>query len=187
MSGETPGGEDPVQVLLAQLADLRSQQSELRDQFMLLEEARARDVERLNDLAGALLAKKQAEEDAYEPVPAPRWWQATRDERAEAIGRLRAWVETVFRPGYGHLARKMRPCWDQHDLCLYVLDWLSESWTVIHYPDERDTGLLWTSMDWHTRFLPAAAALLEAETESCDHLTPEPATVPAVDPFAGTP
>jgi hypothetical protein len=173
----------PLEAIVEQLA-------ELRDQITILEEARARDVERFAKLEKTVAKTEKAvakkKQEGYEPEPAPRWWRASAEERREAIGRLRAWVETVFRPGYGHLAAKVRPCWDQHDLCLYVLDWLSESWTVIHQPDERDVGLLWTSMDWHTRFLPVAVSLLEAETESCDHLAPE-AAVPAIDPFAGTP
>src|SRR5260221_3734776 len=53
----------------------------------------------------------------YRPIPAPRWWQLTGSERAAAIARLRAWVETVFRPGYAHLAAQVGPCWEQHDLC----------------------------------------------------------------------
>jgi hypothetical protein len=172
MSG---GGGNPLDGVLTQVA-------ELRDQVALLEEGRARDVERFAKLEAAPAKKKL---ETYEPAPAPRWWEASAAERREATARLRSWTETVFRPCYGHLAAKLRPCWDQHDLCLIVLDWLSESWTVIHHPAERDTGLLWTSMDWHTRFLPSAAALLEAETESCDHLTPA-ATAPGVDPFAST-
>ena len=94
----------------------------------------------------------------------------------------------MFRPGYGHLAAKLGDCWERHDLCLYVLDWLSETWTAIYKPAGRDTGALWTAADWHTRFLPSAVALLEAEAASCDHMPapPWPAGSGA-DPWAGSP
>jgi hypothetical protein len=171
-----PAPEPSLDAVLAQLA-------ELRDQLVLLEASHQHDQERIDKLAAAI-ARKKAE--GYDPVPAPRWWQAASSERDDAIKRLRAWTDTVFRRGYGHLAAKVGHCWDQHDLCLYVLDWLSETWTVIYKPEQRDAGMLWTAADWYTRFLPQAVAMLEAETAGCDHLPREPAA-PWADPWAGTP
>ena len=109
-------------------------------------------------------------------------WHLTGDERAAAIDRLRAWVDMVLRPGYGHLAKKLGPCWEQHDLCLYTLDWLSEMHRLIYQPGEREWGILATQADWQTRFLPAALAQLDEETHSCDHLPGA-----GSDPWAGTP
>ena len=60
-------------------------------------------------------------------------------ERDEALSRLRAWVEQIYRPGYGHLAATRGPCWDQHPLCLYRLDWLMELWSALYLTPERDT------------------------------------------------
>ena len=57
--------------------------------------------------------------DGYCPEPAPAWWKLAADDRQEPIARLRAWVEQVYRPGYGHLAAGLGPCWPAHDLCLY--------------------------------------------------------------------
>ena len=62
----------------------------------------------------------------YRPSAQPRLWKLDGQARDEAIGRLRAWVEQVYRPGYGHLSASLGDCWEQHPLCLYVLDWLSE-------------------------------------------------------------
>jgi hypothetical protein len=176
----SPGPEPALDAVLAQLA-------ELRDQVVLLEAVQHRDGERIAKLDAARQHRENKEQQAYEPAPAPRWWQASSSERGDAIARLRAWVDTVFRPGYGHLAAKVGHCWDRHDLCLYVLDWLSESWTVIYTPRERDTGMLWTAADWHTRFLPAAVTALEAETAGCDHLPSEVDGPLQRDPWAGTP
>ena len=121
-------------------------------------------------------APRQPGDEGYQPIPAPRWWQLQGRERAEAVARLRAWVETVFRPGYGHLAEQVGPCWEQHDLCLYQLAWLSEMHTAIFLAPER---LLASEADWHTRLLPAAVALMAEETGRCDHLHRAPELSPA--------
>jgi hypothetical protein len=170
-----PAPDSPLDAVLAQLA-------ELRDQVTLMEAAQQRDQERLDQLAAALKRKKA---ETYEPASAPRWWQLSADERFDAVQRIRSWVDTVFRPGYGHLAAKLGGCWEHHDLCLYYLDWLSETWTVIHQSATRDVGMLWTSADWHTRFLPSAVAILEAEAAACDHL-PVRSQQAGADPWAGT-
>ena len=178
---------------LAQLADLQGQVGDLAD-------ARARDAARLRAMASALrrrtrqadtaMARKairrqrraQPGDDSYQPIPAPRWWQLHGRERAEAIVRLRAWVDTVFRPGYGHLAGQVGPCWEQHDLCLYQLAWLSEMHTAIFLAPGR---VLASEADWHVRFLPAAVALIAEETGRCDHLHRAPAAERrGADPWA---
>ena len=56
--------------------------------------------------------------------------EATAEARSEPVTRLQAWVERVYRPGYGHLAAGLGPCWPSHDLCLYGLDILAELWSV---------------------------------------------------------
>jgi hypothetical protein len=122
-------------------------------------------AEQLAALAGAADGGTKG----YEPVPAPRWWQLEGQDRQEAIGRLRAWVATVFRPGYGHLAASLGPCWEQHPLCLYLLDWLSELWSVLYLTPSRGPATLAGQADWQTRLLSAAAAQLAAETCRCDH------------------
>ena len=40
----------------------------------------------------------------YQPVPPPRWWRLGDRERDTMTGRLRAWVEQIYRPGYGQIA-----------------------------------------------------------------------------------
>ena len=71
-----------------------------------------------------LTATSQADPDpdGYRPGPAPAWWKLAAADRQEPVARLRAWVEQVYRPGYGHLAASLGPCWASHDLCLYGLD-----------------------------------------------------------------
>ena len=186
MSTPDPAG-DAVAAVLMELAEIREQVTGLRI-------ARADDQSRITDLTVALQritgqrrgGRKDGEQgESYEPIPAPRWWQLAGEERADAIDRLRAWVATVFRPGYGHLARQVGPCWEQHDLCLYLLAWLSELHAVIFLAPER---LLTSEADWHIRLLPAATAQMAAETGGCDHLAPAGGiTRIGADPWAESP
>ncbi len=75
--------------------------------------------------------------DGYRPRPAPTWWKLTGQARDDAVAELRAWVEEVYRPGYGHLAAALSPCWEQHDLCLYGLDIASQLWDALYLQPAR--------------------------------------------------
>src|SRR5689334_10840679 len=50
------------------------------------------------------LAAASPDPDGYCPGPAPAWWKLAAADRSEPVARLRAWVEQVYRPGYGHQA-----------------------------------------------------------------------------------
>ena len=108
-----------------------------------------------------------ADGDGYEPAPAPRWWVLQDEERRNATERLRAWVEQVYRPGYGHLSGALPGCWEQHPLCLYILDWLSELWSVLYVSGSRSPGTLAGQAEWQTRLLPAAADQMAHEAAGC--------------------
>jgi hypothetical protein len=111
------------------------------------------------------------EQAGYQPPEAPKFWRLDGPARDAAIGKLRAWVEQVYRPGYGHLAASLGDCWDQHPLCLYILDWLSELWSVLYLAPARTAGTLAGQAEWHTRLLAAAAEQLARETRGCTHGT----------------
>ena len=87
----------------------------------------------------------------YQPPAAPKFWKLDGPARDAAIGKLRAWVEQVYRPGYGHLSASLGECWEQHPLCLYILDWLSELWSVLYLAPARTAGTLAGQAEWHTR------------------------------------
>jgi len=114
----------------------------------------------------------------YRPVAAPRWWKLAQEEREMALDRLHAWVEQIYRPGYGKLAATLPACWEQHPLCLYVLDWLSELWSVLYLAPGRHGGSLAAQGEWQTRLLPAAAEQMAYETTGCPH-GPGPGRRPA--------
>jgi hypothetical protein len=124
---------------------------------------------RLTELAPERGNADSAEGDSYRPAPAPRWWQLSGDEREQGLARLRAWVEQVYRPGYGHLATALGPCWEQHALCLYGLDWLMELWSLLYLAPDRTAGTIASQAEWQTRLLPALAEQMFLETARCDH------------------
>jgi hypothetical protein len=107
----------------------------------------------------------------HNPAPSVEWWadDLTPEDRAAALARIRAWVDQIYRPHYGYLAAPLAECWDQHPLCLVTLDWFSELWAVLYLRPSRTAGVLNSQAEFATRFLPAVAAQLKAETSSCDH------------------
>ena len=108
------------------------------------------------------------DDGGYQPRPAPAWWKLPPDERRVPTAELRDWVEHVYRPGYGHLAASLSPCWPEHDLCLYGLDIASQLWCALYLQPARSTALLSAQAEYQVRVLPALAAQLAAETARCD-------------------
>ena len=115
------------------------------------------------------LSSSPPDSGGYHPDPAPAWWKLPAAERHEPLARLHAWVEQVYRPGYGHLAATIAPCWPSHDLCLYGLDILSTLWSVLYLQPERTTRLLSAQAEYQARILPALTAQLVTETTTCSH------------------
>jgi hypothetical protein len=148
--------------------------SEQRGRLEALEagqETTTADVAALTEKLASLTAEDDS--DRYRPAPSPRWWQLEGDARAAEIDRLAAWVEQVYRPGYGHMARSLGACWQEHDLCLYVLDVLAELHTWLYQPARtRAVGRLTSQADWHARLLVPLADLLARETKACSHGLP---------------
>lgn len=128
----------------------------------------------LADLAGRIqalenLLASQPDHASYTPIPAPRWWLLAGEKRAEAVARLAAWVDQVYRPSYGHLAALLPECWAEHNLCVFVLDWLCELHSVLYLRARRPASVLAGQAEWTIRQLPAAADLMAAEARGCDH------------------
>jgi hypothetical protein len=176
---------DPITSILDQLAAYREQLTRLDTREAGHHAALGSQLDELTELAASigrtlrdyaadlarLTGTSQAgtEPDSYRPDPAPLWWQLPADGRAEPVARLRAWVERVYRPGYGHLAAALGPCWDQHDLCLYGLDIMSELWSVLYLQPVRSPALVSAQAEYQARILPALADQLRIETNRCGH------------------
>ena len=123
-------------------------------------------VEALDRQVTDLAAQLAPDLGGYHPDPAPAWWKLAAADRQEPIARLQAWVEQVYRPGYGHLAATFGPCWPSHDLCLYGLDILSGLWSVLYLQPDRTPRLLSAQAEYQARILPALAAQLMTETST---------------------
>jgi hypothetical protein len=149
-------------------ADIR-QQAERTARLQALDEALAALAVKVSEV----LPDEQGSARVYAPRPAPRWWDLSGEARAAEIGRLRGFVEHVYRPGYGHLAARLRPCWESHDLCLYCLDIAAELHAVLYLQSRRTVSLLNGQAEYATRVLPALADLMSTETRSsCQHHSP---------------
>jgi hypothetical protein len=135
---------------------------------------------KLTDLVPTHAHGEDVDDDSYQPAPTARWWKLTGDDRDQALTRLRAWVEQIYRPGFGHLAAALGLCWDQHPLCLYGLDWLMELWSILYLAPARTAGTIASQAEWQTRLLPALAEQMYLETTRCPHARqPGPQPPPA--------
>ena len=154
---------DPLTAVLDQLAAHHDQIARL-----------GRTVQDLQGTMAQLADSPPADQDADDNLanPVPKWWKLPAEQRREPLSRLRAWVEQVYRPGYGHLAATLGPCWEAHDLCLYGLDILAELWSVLYLQDRRSAGLLSAQAEYQARILPALSAQFMTETTGCGHARP---------------
>jgi hypothetical protein len=160
-----------------QLTAAMDQLAAQREQITRLDAREAGHYATLAGLLAGLTARPspgQAREDTdgYQPDPAPPWWQLSPADRRDPVARLGAWVDQVYRPGYGHLAAALGPCWPAHDLCLYALDIASALWSALYLQPGRDHALLSAQAEYQARILPALAAQLAAETTRCGHTRP---------------
>jgi len=176
---------DPITAIVDQLAAHAEQLTRLDTRQADHHAAVSRQLTELTNQAGALgrvvqehaaaltrltaASQTGPDPDGYCPGPAPTWWKLAAADRPEPTARLRAWVEQVYRPGYGHLAATLGPCWDQHDLCLYGLDILSELWSVLYLQPDRSPALVSAQAEYQARILPALADQLRIETNRCGH------------------
>jgi hypothetical protein len=134
-----------------------------------------RSVENLKETVDQLVRRWNAlfppdDPDArfYSPIPTPRFWTLQGRDRELAIQRLRAWVDAVYKTQFGFIARKLPACWEQHDLCLVVLDVASELHSCLYLQPTRNQGLLSGQAELLTRLMPALADLMTSEGK-CEH------------------
>lgn len=127
----------------------------------------------------AELLPPQLAEDVYKPENTRRWWwdldpandhpdapgtpeDRTKD-RDEAVADLREWVETIYRPYYGYMSGTMGDCWEQHDMCLVILDCMSELWKFLYLSSPRTPRSLSAQVDWQMRAVKELADQLATE------------------------
>ena len=159
--------DDPITAVLQQLADHHDQLTQLTELITGIGDTLREHQAALEKLAQTPPA--DAGPDGYRPSTPPSWWKLPAADRTEPIARLQAWIEQVYRPGYGHLAATLAPCWSSHDLCLYGLDILSDLWSVLYLQPGRTPRTLSAQAEYQARILPALADQLQAETQRCRH------------------
>jgi hypothetical protein len=142
------------------------------DQLAAHHEQIARLDRTVQDLQRTLAPPVERDADDHLANPVPKWWKLPAEQRSGPLSRLRAWVEQVYRPGYGHLAATLAPCWEAHDLCLYGLDILAELWSALYLQEQRSAGLLSAQAEYQARILPALSAQFTTETTGCGHARP---------------
>jgi hypothetical protein len=110
----------------------------------------------------------------YRPEPSPQIWQGANgrwvmpaEERRELATRLRDWVDRVYRPAFGHLARALPDCWEQHPYCLMLLDVLRERHSCLYAQSARDAQIAAQQAEFHIRAVPELSVLLGAERKNC--------------------
>jgi hypothetical protein len=191
-------GNDPITAIADQLAAHAEQLTRLDARQAEHHAAVSGRLAELSDQAAALgcviqehaaaltrlAATSQAGPDPndYCPGPAAAWWKLAAADRAEPVARLRAWVEQVYRPGYGHLAAGLGPCWPAHDLCLYGLDIAAELWSALYLRPDRSPALVSAQAEYQARILPALADQLRLETNTCGH--PRNPALPGGQPWS---
>jgi hypothetical protein len=174
-SADGPAGLDEV---LRSIGEHSDELALLRQTLTTLGEAAAAQagtIGSLQDQMAALLAE-DAPERGYKPVPAPRWHELSLDEYEEEVARLRSWVDEVFRPCYGHIVAGLHDCWPKHPLVLVLLDYLSETWKVLHLRRSRSSQILGTQLEFQLRYLPAAAEMLTEDMRQCARVHQAPGT-----------
>ena len=85
----------------------------------------------------------------------------------------------VFRPLYGHVAAGLHDCWPRHPLTLVLLDYLAETWKVLHLRRSRSAQILGTQLEFQLRYLPAAAEMLTEDMRQCARVHQVPGARPA--------
>src|SRR6266567_2514934 len=96
-------------------------------------------------------------------------------DQVTALASLAASLKDISADQAQAIAASLGDCWDQHPLCLYLLDWLSELWSVLYLQPARTPGQLAGQAEWQTRLLTAAADQLARETRATARTRPRAA------------
>ena len=172
-----------IAVLGDRLADLRRTVDELglaieaargtiADQGAILGslEGLATLVDELTHRFNAIFPPDDPSSGFYSPIPSPRFWQLEGTQRAQAIARLRAWLDEVYAPTFGRIAATLPQCWESHPLILTLLDIASELHSCLYLQPRRNQGMLAGQAEYLTRIIPALADLMAKDKAVCRQL-----------------
>ena len=127
-------------------------------------------VDELTQRFNAIFPPDDPNSGFYSPIPSPRFWLLEGTERVQAIARLRAWVDEVYAPTFGHIAATLPECWESHPLILTLLDIASELHSCLYLQPRRNQGMLAGQAEYFTRIIPALADLMARDKAACRQL-----------------
>jgi hypothetical protein len=101
-------------------------------------------------------------------APQMRWHELDEAGRAEAVARIRAWVDTVYRQQFPR-AGDIAPCWADHPVCVVLLDVLSQLHAALYHGTKRSWGLVHNQAELYVRFGREITALVHDELAGCKY------------------
>jgi hypothetical protein len=155
----TPDSES-LAALAAQLADLRGKVVYLQSRIERAGLGAAGLPAQVAELAQAVAALSQDE-----TVPrhtAPYWLGLALDVYAARLAELGAWVSEVLAVNYPDALRSA--CWASQPAAIWELSTLREEWLRVY---DRACPDLAGALAWHDRWLPGAAAQVNAAMKDC--------------------
>jgi hypothetical protein len=156
----TTSEDESVAALAAQLADLRGKVVYLQSRIERAGLGTPDLPAQVAELAQAVAALSQ--DETAPRHAAPYWLDLPADVYAARLAELGRWVSEVLAVNYPDALRSV--CWATHPAAIWELSTLREEWLRVYdraYPD------LAGALAWHDRWLPGAAARVNAAMRDC--------------------
>jgi hypothetical protein len=130
---------------------------------------------RLSLLEDGATAEPQTREPRFTFAPQLRWHELDQAARDQAVARIRAWVDTVYRHQFPR-AGDIAPCWQDHPVCVVLLDVLSQMHAALYHGTNRSWGVVHNQAELYVRFGREITALVHDELAGCKYgqHTPSP-------------
>ena len=123
---------------------------------------------RLSLLEDGAAAEPDTREPRLEFAPQLRWHELDQAGRAEAVARVRAWVDSVYRQQFPR-AGDIAPCWAEHPVCVVLLDVLSQMHAALYHGTKRSWGVVHNQGELYVRFGREITALVREELAGCKY------------------
>jgi hypothetical protein len=123
---------------------------------------------RLRLLEDGAVAEPQPREPRLEFAPQLRWHELDGPGRAAAVARIREWVDTVYRQQFPR-AGDIAPCWQEHPVCVVLLDVLSQLHRALYHGTKRSWGVVHNQAELYVRFGREITALVREELAGCKY------------------
>jgi hypothetical protein len=123
---------------------------------------------RLSLLEDGAAAEPATREPRFTFAPQMRWHELDAAGRAAAVARIGAWVDTVYRQQFPR-ADEIAPCWQEHPVCVVLLDVLSQMHAALYHGTQRSWGVVHNQGELYVRFGREITALVREELAGCKY------------------